>query len=39
MRAHLKLPKDQGLVVTGLNPNSSAYQAGIQLNDVLLTVG
>jgi membrane-associated protease RseP (regulator of RpoE activity) len=39
VRAHLKLPKDQGLVVTGLNPNSSAHQAGIQLNDVLLQLG
>ncbi|HKI17709.1 MAG TPA: PDZ domain-containing protein [Isosphaeraceae bacterium] len=39
LRAHLKLPSDQGLVVTGLNPHSSAGQSGIQLNDVLLTLG
>jgi membrane-associated protease RseP (regulator of RpoE activity) len=39
LKIHLKLPKDQGLVVTGLNPNSSAHQAGIQLNDVLLKLG
>ena len=39
VRAHLKLPKDRGLVVTGLNPNSSAHEAGIQLNDVLLQLG
>jgi membrane-associated protease RseP (regulator of RpoE activity) len=39
LRAHLKLPSGQGLVVAGLNPHSSAGQSGIQLNDVLLTLG
>jgi membrane-associated protease RseP (regulator of RpoE activity) len=39
LRAHLKLPKDQGVVVTGLNPHSAAGQSGIQVNDVLLTLG
>jgi S1-C subfamily serine protease len=39
LRAHLKLPSDQGLVVTGLNPHSAAGQSGIQVNDVLLTLG
>jgi S1-C subfamily serine protease len=36
LRGHLKLPKDQGLVVTALDPNCSAAQAGIQQNDILL---
>jgi C-terminal processing protease CtpA/Prc len=39
LREHLKLPKDQGLVVLALDPQSSPAQAGIQLNDVLLLVG
>jgi membrane-associated protease RseP (regulator of RpoE activity) len=39
LRAHLKLPSDQGVVVTGLNPHSSAGQSGLQVNDVLLALG
>jgi serine protease Do len=36
LRAHLGLPKDQGLIVTGLSANASAAHAGVQQNDVLL---
>jgi serine protease Do len=36
LRAHLKLPKDQGLIVTSLDLQSPAAQAGIQQNDILL---
>jgi membrane-associated protease RseP (regulator of RpoE activity) len=36
LREHLGLPKDQGLIVTGLAANASASQAGVQQNDVLL---
>ncbi len=39
LRDHLNLPKDQGIVVISVNPQSSAAQAGIQQNDILLTVG
>ena len=39
LRAHLSLPKDQGLIVTSLAPNAPAAQAGVQQNDVLLTLG
>src|SRR5262249_17796606 len=39
IREHLKIPKGQGLVVTGLLPNSPAAHAGIQQNDVLLKLG
>jgi membrane-associated protease RseP (regulator of RpoE activity) len=39
LRAHLTLPKNQGLVVTALDPHSFAHQAGIVLNDVLLKLG
>ena len=39
LRAHLSLPKDQGLVVTSLAANTPAAQAGIQQNDVLLKLG
>jgi membrane-associated protease RseP (regulator of RpoE activity) len=39
LRIHLKLPKDQGLVVTSVLPGSPAAQAGIQQNDVLLKLG
>ncbi len=39
LRAHLSLPKDQGLIVTSLAANAPAAQAGIQQNDVLLTLG
>jgi S1-C subfamily serine protease len=38
LREHLELPKDQGLVVTALDPNCSAARAGIQQNDILLKV-
>src|SRR5438105_1817657 len=36
LRAHLKLPKDEGLIVTSLDAHSPAALAGIQQNDVLL---
>jgi membrane-associated protease RseP (regulator of RpoE activity) len=39
MREHLNLPKDQGVVVIGVNPHSSAAQADIQQNDILLMLG
>jgi serine protease Do len=39
LREQLRLPKDQGLVVLALDPQSSPAQAGIQQNDVLLLVG
>ncbi len=39
LKAHLKLPSDRGLVVTTVEDSSSAYQAGLRANDVLLTLG
>jgi serine protease Do len=39
LRAHLKLPKDEGLIVTAVDAGSAAAQAGIQQNDVLLRLG
>ena len=39
LRAHLRLSKDQGLIVTSLAANTSAAQAGLQQNDVLLSLG
>jgi membrane-associated protease RseP (regulator of RpoE activity) len=39
VRAHLKLPKDQGLLVTLVEPRSPAAMAGIHGNDVLLKLG
>jgi membrane-associated protease RseP (regulator of RpoE activity) len=39
LRDHLKLPKGQGLVVTAVDGNSPAAQAGIQQNDVLVKLG
>ncbi len=38
-RNQLKLPRDQGLIVTSVAQNSPAAQAGIQENDILLTLG
>ncbi len=38
LREHFKLPKNQGVVVVGLDAQSSPAQAGIQQNDVLLAV-
>jgi serine protease Do len=38
LRAHLKLPGDQGLIVTGLDFHSPAAQAGIEQNDILLNL-
>jgi membrane-associated protease RseP (regulator of RpoE activity) len=38
LRAHLQLPKDQGLIVTSLDVHSPAAQAGIELNDILLAL-
>lgn len=39
LRAQLKLPDDQGLIVTALEPGSAAAAVGIRQNDVLLLVG
>jgi membrane-associated protease RseP (regulator of RpoE activity) len=39
LRSHLKLPKDQGLLVTALDPHSPAAVAGLRQNDVLLKLG
>jgi C-terminal processing protease CtpA/Prc len=39
VRAHLKLPKDQGLIVTDLDVHSPAAMARIRQNDVLLKLG
>jgi membrane-associated protease RseP (regulator of RpoE activity) len=39
LRAHLKLSKEQGLIVTSLEQSSPAFQAGIRQNDVLLKLG
>jgi S1-C subfamily serine protease len=39
LRAHLSLPKNQGLIVTSLEANAPAAQAGIQQDDVLLKLG
>jgi membrane-associated protease RseP (regulator of RpoE activity) len=38
LRTHLSLPKDQGLIVTAMEVHAPAAQAGIQQNDVLLTL-
>jgi serine protease Do len=38
LRAHLSLPKNQGLIVTALEVHAPAAQAGIQRNDVLLNL-
>jgi membrane-associated protease RseP (regulator of RpoE activity) len=38
LRAHLKLPEDQGLIVTSLDVHSPAAQAGLQQNDILLNL-
>jgi membrane-associated protease RseP (regulator of RpoE activity) len=38
-RAHLKLPKGQGLVASSVVPNGPAAQAGVSENDVLLILG
>jgi membrane-associated protease RseP (regulator of RpoE activity) len=39
LRAHLKIPKGRGLLVTGINPQSPAAAAGLHENDVLLALG
>lgn len=39
LRSHLKLPKDQGLLVAEIDPHSRAAQAGLKQNDVLLKLG
>jgi len=39
LRSHLKLPKDQGLLVTAIDPHSPAVAAGLHQNDVLLKLG
>jgi membrane-associated protease RseP (regulator of RpoE activity) len=39
LRSHLKLPKDQGLLVTALDAHAPAAQAGVSQNDVLLKLG
>jgi membrane-associated protease RseP (regulator of RpoE activity) len=38
LRAHLKLPEDEGLIVTAVEPGSPAGAVGIQPNDVLIRV-
>ena len=38
-RAHLKLPKGQGLVVTSVHFHSPAAMAGVMQNDILLSLG
>lgn len=38
LRAHLKLPEGQGLVVTEVIPDSPAAQAGVEANDILLSL-
>jgi membrane-associated protease RseP (regulator of RpoE activity) len=38
-RAHLKLPKGQGLIATSVVPRGPAAQAGVSENDVLLSLG
>jgi hypothetical protein len=39
LRAQLKLPKGEGLIVTAVAPGSSAAMAGIVSNDILLRLG
>jgi serine protease Do len=39
LRAQLKLPKEEGLIVTAVAPGSSAAMAGIESNDILLRIG
>jgi membrane-associated protease RseP (regulator of RpoE activity) len=38
-RAHLKLPKDQGLLVTSVTFHTPPAAAGIEQNDILLSLG
>jgi hypothetical protein len=38
IRLHLDLPESQGLVVSGISADSSATRAGIQVNDILLSL-
>ncbi len=38
-RAHLKLPKGQGLIATSAAPEGPAAHAGVCQNDILLTLG
>src|SRR4029078_12674056 len=38
-RAHLKLPKGQGLIATSVAPDGPAAHAGVCQNDILLTLG
>ena len=39
LRAHLKLPEDQGLLVENVLPNSPGAKAGVKQYDVLLKAG
>ena len=39
LRSHLDLPDGQGLIVTGIVPDSPAAKAGLQKNDILLKLG
>lgn len=39
LRAHVKLPEGQGLVVGSVAPDSPAAKAGIEPNDILLKAG
>jgi C-terminal processing protease CtpA/Prc len=38
LRAQLKLPKDRGLVASSVRAQGSAWEAGVQENDILLTL-
>jgi S1-C subfamily serine protease len=38
LRAHLKLPEGQGLLVTEVIPNSPAAEGGVQANDILMSL-
>jgi membrane-associated protease RseP (regulator of RpoE activity) len=38
-RSHLKLPKDQGVLVTSAIVHAPAWEAGVRENDILLTLG
>ena len=38
-RAHLKIPKGQGLLATSVSPQGAAAQAGVCQNDILLAIG
>lgn len=39
VRAHLKLPKDRGLIVARVAPNSPESRMGLRESDIILTLG